>query len=231
VLAAICATFVVIHNESLKRWVLTYVDKASSHVCYVVQDIEIRNQNSSEYCIDLTNEGILKDYYGQSLFTVSLQNLAAEVGGIDCVDTVQVRKVFPSGIQVMVSYQEPIAIWLDKREFRFVTRDGNLMRILSDKGLNKFVLIIGSDAPSHVPALIKFLSQSSELYSKIERAVWIGGRRWDVIFQDGCRVMLPEDQPELAWNKFVNLQRDHPDFAPGKYKTIDLRVAGKIYAS
>jgi cell division protein FtsQ len=230
-LVSVCAVLVVISSERIRSWMLGYVDKASANVGCVVKDIAVHNKNSAEHCLDLSHIEALRGYYGRSMFTVSIQNLAENLRSIDCISNVESRKVFPSSVQVMVSYQEPIAIWRDKKEFHFVTSEGNLMRILNDSGLNSFVMILGDDAPRNVPALMKFMSQDQELYSNIDKAAWIGNRRWDVIFRDGRRVKLPEDNPEIAWNKFVNLQRDHPDFAPGKYKTIDFRVAGKVYAS
>ena len=104
------------------------------------------------------------------------------------------------------------------------------MEIRDNKNISNFILITGSKDLGKIRDLIEFLSDDAELFTKISKAAWIGNRRWDVIFNDGVKLMLPEDSPAKAWNKFKELQLTHEDFKDGKYKTLDFRITKKIYA-
>lgn len=208
---------------------MNYIEKYSAAIGYVVRDIEVTNENAPVYCLDIAGHAMLNDYKSKSIFLFESDKLIDSIKAIDCVDVVSIRKVFPSKILLNVSYKIPVAVWNDLGKFYFITEDGNPINITQHNGLDKFIFISGMGAPKHIPELISFISNDQEVYEKVDKAIWVSDRRWDVIFATGARILLPEENPSTAWNKFVSLQKGHPDFVDWKFKVVDFRVPNKIY--
>lgn len=226
-LTIVCLISIVACNSYLKSLVVNYIEQYSAKAGYVVNDIEIVHENSSEYCVDPTD--LIQSYKSKSIFLTSSEELISEVEKIDCIDQISVRKVFPSKLLVQVNYKMPVAIWNERGKFYFVTGEGIKLNIAQSANLEKFIFITGEHAPANVPSLIKFVSIDPSVYEKIDKAVWVGNRRWDIVFSNGAKVLLPEENPEAAWNKFVGLQKDHSDFVDWKFKSVDFRVPNKVY--
>jgi cell division protein FtsQ len=206
------------------------VQSYSENFGYVIKDIEIHNENSSDYCIQLNPEDLLSKYKGSSIILFSAHDLKSDIEKIDCIDKINVRKTISSKAILEVSHKVPIAIWQYEKIFYFVTKSGDVMEIRNDKNLSKFILITGNKELDKTNSLIKFLSTDEELFSKISTASWIGDRRWNISFDNETNLMLPEEFPEVAWNKFIKLQKTNKAFENWEYKTIDLRIPNKIYA-
>ena len=209
--------------------VLKEIDRYSVKFGYVIKEIEIQKENSSEYCVNLDEQSFLTKYRNLSTILFSAHELKKEIEAIGCVDAIDVRKIFPFKIKLTISHKVPAAIWQNGKTFYFITMKGEVMKIRSNKNLSRLVLITGCSDPEYVTLLLKFISKDKEVYSKISTAVWIGKRRWNIIFNNGTKLMLPEELPEDAWTKFIKLQKTHADFKNLKYKIVDFRVTSKIY--
>ena len=208
---------------------MNYIEKYSAAIGYVVTDIEVMNENAPVYCVDIAGHAMLNDYKSKSIFLFESGKLVNSLKAIDCIDDVSIRKVFPSKVLLNVSYKTPVAVWNDLGKFYFITKDGKAINITQHDGLDKFIFISGMGAAKHIPELINFISNNQEVYAKIDKAIWVSDRRWDVIFTTGAKILLPEENPSVAWNKFVLLQKEHPDFVDWKFKVVDFRVQSKIY--
>jgi cell division protein FtsQ len=67
------------------------------------------------------------------------------------------------------------------------------------------------------------------LKPQLASATWVGGRRWDVNFQSGETVALPEGEgaARMALQKFAKLDRSSGLLGRGIVR-FDLRVPGKM---
>lgn len=229
-LFCLCSVFLYMGSNYFRSRVLKEVESYSEKFGYVVKEVEVQSKNSSEYCIKLNEQNLLLKYKQRSTILFSANDLKEEIDSIDCVDKISIRKIFPFKIKLVVSYKVPMAIWQADKMFYFITTSGDVIKIRNNKNLSQFVLITGSGAHDRAMSLIKFLSEDKEIFSKISTAAWIGDRRWNIKFNNGTKLMLPENSPKEAWDKFVKLQQTHKDFKRWKYKTVDFRVINKIYA-
>jgi len=229
-LFCIGSTLLYINSTYFRSKILRKVADYSEKFGYVIKEIAVENENPSEYCIKLDEQNLLSKYKERSIVLFSTYDLREALEKVDCIDKVTIRKIFPSKIQLSVSCKTPAAIWQDGKTFYFITKAGEPMKIRNDTNLSKFILITGNNAPEHAVSLLKFTSMDKELYSKISTAIWIGDRRWNILFDNGTKLMLPEDRPKIAWTKFIQLQQSHAAFKDWKHKVVDLRIADKIYA-
>jgi cell division protein FtsQ len=67
------------------------------------------------------------------------------------------------------------------------------------------------------------------LKAQLASATWVGGRRWDLNFQSGETLALPEGEEaaRAAIGKFANLDRNNGLLGRGVVR-FDLRIPGKM---
>jgi cell division protein FtsQ len=90
-------------------------------------------------------------------------------------------------------------------------------------------LLIGPGANTRVAELERLLESAPTLGPQLASARWVGRRRWDLSFQSGEIVALPEGElaAQEALGKFAKLDRSTGLLGRGLVR-FDLRVPGKM---
>jgi cell division protein FtsQ len=90
-------------------------------------------------------------------------------------------------------------------------------------------LLIGPGANTRALELNRLLAEVPALQPQLASAIWVGGRRWDLSFQSGETVALPEGQQaaRAALVKFANVERSTGLLGRGLVR-FDLRIPGKM---
>jgi cell division protein FtsQ len=93
------------------------------------------------------------------------------------------------------------------------------------------VILTGKNAYKNVKSLFNILAIDPDISKNVYSATWVGGRRWDIRFENGLLIKLPSGNSDNdmrgAWNSLIKIYN-----MPGSLiglKTIDLRIAKKIY--
>lgn len=85
-------------------------------------------------------------------------------------------------------------------------------------------VVLGAGAPQHIAEVEAILDSAPELVPRLRALVRVGGRRWDLVLEDGRLVMLPERDflGALEWLRVRELEERllERDIA-----VVDLRVA------
>jgi cell division protein FtsQ len=215
-------------NQSLlPEFIAKKVEKLSQQLGYIVQEIEVVGEDDNCHVADVS---MLDKYKGMSTILVSVDDIRKDLESVDCIGQVSVSRVLPSRLRVSIEPRMPIAIWQHKHKFFFIANNGSVLQIRNSKDVSKFIIILGDHAPEKTPELLKLLRSDPELYQKVVSAIWIGDRRWNVIFDNGMELLLPENDYIKAWNKFVELSKNNEAFKSFSYCVVDLRVQNRIYA-
>jgi cell division protein FtsQ len=91
-------------------------------------------------------------------------------------------------------------------------------------------LVIGPDANVQATALTELMAHAPRLKPMLAGATWVGGRRWDLKFQSGEVLALPEgEKPSAAaLNKFAKM--DGVDRLLGRgFVRFDMRDPTKMF--
>jgi cell division protein FtsQ len=90
-------------------------------------------------------------------------------------------------------------------------------------------LLIGPGANGEEQELSRLMAAVPSLKPQLASATWIGGRRWDLNFQSGETLALPEGEEaaKAALMKFAGLDRQNGLLGRGIVR-FDLRVPGKM---
>ncbi|VAW18865.1 hypothetical protein MNBD_ALPHA12-2325 [hydrothermal vent metagenome] len=161
-----------------------------------------------------------------NIFNFNVAAARQRIIDLPAVADVQIRKIYPSQLVVQVKEVTPVARWrIDGVTFVI---DGNGNQIANATSADdNLPLVIGDGAANNAKAMIETLKAYPDLSKGLAALSRIGDRRWDLIYNNGLRIRLPEKglgealvQLEDAQIKDQLLERD--------LVLIDMRVAGQM---
>jgi cell division protein FtsQ len=123
----------------------------------------------------------------------------------------------------------PAALWQDSGRLALIDADGVVLdRVAIDK-MPDLPLLIGPGANGQARQLDRLLAGLPTLEPQLASATWIGGRRWDLNFQSGETVALPEGEAaaHTALAKFAKADRASGLLGRG-ILWFDLRKPGQM---
>jgi cell division protein FtsQ len=135
----------------------------------------------------------------------------------------------PDTLVIDIVERTPAALWQDRGRLALVDADGVVLdRVPVDK-MPDLPLLIGPGANGQAEELARLMAAVPTLKPQLASATWVGGRRWDLNFQTGETVALPEgeDPSRVALVKFAKLDKSSGLLGRGILR-FDLRLAGKM---
>jgi cell division protein FtsQ len=164
---------------------------------------------------------------GQKIGDIDLDVVRERVEQIGWVRRARVSRILPDTIQIAVAERTPYAFWQEDRKLRLIDREG--VEITKDD-LAQFArlpLVVGDGAPAHARALFEMMEAEPTLATRVQAAVRVGDRRWDLKFDNGVIVKLPESGAEEAWHRLAVLDR-HEGLLDRDIAIVDLRLADRM---
>jgi len=164
---------------------------------------------------------------GAAILEVDLAAVRRRLATLPWVRDAVVERRLPDAIYVQLIEREPIARIRDRGKLALVDRDGQIMRIAVDDSFAKLPMVIGAGAAANAPQLIGLLAEQPALAGRVTLARRVGDRRWDLTFDSGVVLRLPEELPSLAWSRFAEIEKLHSLLNRGLV-AIDLRLKDRI---
>ena len=145
------------------------------------------------------------------------------------VKDARVSRLLPDTLVIDIVEREPAALWQDKTRLSLIDSEGVVLDRVKVSDMPDLPLLVGPGANAHSDELNLLLAEVPSLKPQLESASWVGGRRWDLNFQSGETVVLPEGEEEAkkALAKFARLDKSAGLLGRG-IKRFDLRIPGKM---
>ncbi len=141
----------------------------------------------------------------------------------------RVSRRLPDSLAIDIVERTPSALWQNQGQLALIDREGVMLdRVPVDK-MPDLPLLIGPGANAEAQQLDTLMNAVPTLKPQLASATWVGGRRWDLNFQSGETVALPEgDRAAItALAKFARLDKSAGLLGRGIVR-FDLRVPGKM---
>lgn len=138
-----------------------------------------------------------------------------------------VERHMPDLVRVILVEREPVALWQRSGRLALMDRDG---RIVSWEGVERYghlLVLVGDDAPDHALELFAMLSRHPEIGQRVEAAVRVGARRWNLRLRSGVDIRLPEIAPDTALAALTRIDHQHGVLAR-PLELIDLRLPDRM---
>lgn len=133
----------------------------------------------------------------------------------------------PNVLNISVTEYEPFAIWQNDGKKYIIDKEGNTVPFEDLEEFRNMVILSGKGANTRAKSLFNIFAVDANLSENVYSATWTGSRRWDIRFNNGLLIKLPETNISDAWHSLLKIYN-----MPGSIvglKIIDLRIAGKVY--
>lgn len=174
----------------------------------------------------LTSEQAIFDALGiqpdMSTLAFDVEAARERISELPAIESVTVRKTYPADVTVSVTERIPVARWrVDGITFVI---DSTGAQIGEDGGdYADLPLVIGDGAADDALVMIRALSHVPQLQEGLVALSRIADRRWDMIYDTGLRVQLPEQGVAQALVKLAGYQSQF-QLLDRDVTVIDLRV-------
>jgi cell division protein FtsQ len=163
----------------------------------------------------------------RSILSLDPNDVRARVESLDWVADAQVRRLWPSTLQIQVERRQAYARWQENGVMSVI--DANGERLQAERAANHrdLPLVVGAGAGPAAEPLLIALENLPEVRSRLRALVRVGERRWNLELQSGTRVALPQDNPTAALAELESLQARHA-LLDRPLAEIDLRAPGRM---
>lgn len=145
------------------------------------------------------------------------------------VKDARVSRRLPDTLVIDIVERTPSALWQSQGQLALIDDEGVVLdRVPIDK-MPDLPLLIGPGANRRAQQLDRLMAAVPTLRPQLASATWVGGRRWDLNFQSGETLALPEGErdAQTALTKFARLDKSTGLLGRGIVR-FDLRVPGKM---
>jgi cell division protein FtsQ len=125
------------------------------------------------------------------------------------VQDARVSRRLPDSLVIDIVERKPAALWQNQGQLALIDQEGVVLdRVPVDK-MPDLPLLIGPGANAQEQQLSRMMASVPSLKPQLASATWVGSRRWDLSFQSGEIVSLPEGDGDsrAALAKFAQNDR------------------------
>ena len=147
------------------------------------------------------------------------------------VKDARVSRRLPDTLTIDIVERVPAALWQNQGSLALIDGKGVVLDRVPVTNMPDLPLLIGPGANRQAEALSGLMKSVPTLAPQLASAAWVGGRRWDLNFQSGETIALPEGdrQARTALAKFARLDKSNGLLGRGIVR-FDLRVPGQMIA-
>ncbi|MDE8650401.1 cell division protein FtsQ/DivIB [Novosphingobium album (ex Liu et al. 2023)] len=161
---------------------------------------------------------------------VDLQALRNELLELSWVKDARVSRQLPDTLVIDIVEREPHAVLRKADRFVLIDETGHELEPISRKAAEGRLIVSGPGAGQQVVGLASLLEAAPALQPRVREAEWIGNRRWNLTFQTGQVLALPEGARESAGALVSFARLDGTNrLLGGKVAAFDMRARDRIY--
>ncbi len=204
----------------------TAAGEAVGRAGFAVKRVEIKGLNRMQR---LPVYSVALDQSSMAMPLVDLEGTRERLLRFGWVEDARVYRRLPDTLVVDIVERRPAAIWQHNQRLTLIDDQGVTLEPVKLDAMPDLPLVIGPAANREAGALNQLLKTTPELKAILEGATWIGGRRWDLRFQSGEVLALPEgdEAAQRALVKFARMDRMTQLLGRGLVR-FDMRIPGKF---
>ncbi len=153
----------------------------------------------------MTVYAVALDQQSRAMPLVDLEGVRQKLLKYGWIADAQVSRRLPDKLVVHIIERQPAAVWQEKGQLTLIDANGEPLQRISADELPELPRVIGEGANWQTPAYRALFDAAPALRPLVKAATWVGNRRWDIVFETGETLALPEESPEKALVKFAQL--------------------------
>nr|WP_310523050.1 FtsQ-type POTRA domain-containing protein [Polymorphobacter sp.] len=168
-----------------------------------------------------------------AMLTADLTAIRARLLALPWVADASVGRRLPDTLSIQIVERRPVALWQHRQRFTAIDITGQPLTTHKLERFAKLPVVVGPGANTRVRELLALTASAPNLSNRVDAAVLVGGRRWDVKFKSGETLALP-DTPAAAtaaFKKFASMEAslgEDRKLLGGRFQRFDMRLPGQM---
>ena len=162
-----------------------------------------------------------------SLIGFDAHEARERIESLPWVESVTVRKVYPSTLEVKVAERAPFAIWQQGSLLSLIEADGAVIAPLSGARHAGLPLVVGRGADKAAAGFLARVAAYPALAKRVKGYVRVSDRRWSLRLDNGMTIKLPETGEDAALAELVELEAREGLFSRDVL-TVDMRLSDRL---
>jgi cell division protein FtsQ len=201
------------------------VQAVTSRTGFAIDNVRVvGNRQTSE--IDVLGALGLDGWTSQIGFSAAAAR--EKVLALPWVEAASVHKIYPGTVEIAIREKTPYAIWQHGSELTLIQKDGGVIAPFSGGKFASLPLVVGAGAASGAAAIVAKIERFPNLAGRVKGYIRVGGRRWDVTFDNGVTVKLPEEGEDQAIADLARLDREH-GLLSRDIAAVDMRLESRLF--
>ena len=200
------------------------VKATASALGFAIEDVRVVGNNETS---DIDILGQLNLDGETSLVGLSAEEARQSIDKLPWVESAEVRKVYPGTVLVSLHERKAFAIWQNDKELSLIDDAGDIIVPFRAGRYNNLPLVVGEGAENKVKGFVDEIAAYPGLAGKVRAYIRVGDRRWDLLLDNGVRIMLPESDPLKALAQVEKLDQEQ-HLLSRDIAAIDLRLEDRV---
>ncbi len=193
---------------------------------FAMKRVEIKGANHVRQ-IDVYN--IAFDQPSSAMPLVDLEGTRQRLLQFGWVRDARVSRRLPDTLVVDIVERRPAAIWQHNQRLALIDMEGVVLEAVRMDAMPDLPILVGPAANLHASELGRLVDAAPKLQPMMAGASWIGGRRWDIRFQSGEILALPEGEAAARKALATFARMDQATQLLGRgFVRFDMRIPGKF---
>ena len=164
-----------------------------------------------------------------AMLRVDLELIRERLLAYGWIKDAYVSRRLPDRLLIHVVEREPAAVWQNGGQLTLIDASGVPLEPVDRNRMPDLPLVIGPGADRQEAAYQRLLAAAPALKPRVKAATWVGNRRWDLTFDSGETLALPQDNAAAALVKFAELDGARALLGKG-WLRFDMRDPAKLVA-
>ncbi|MFM7028052.1 MAG: cell division protein FtsQ/DivIB [Chakrabartia sp.] len=160
---------------------------------------------------------------------VDLEKVRQQLLQYGWIGDARISRHWPNTLVVRIIERKPAAVWQHNQRLTLIDATGVKLEMVDPRAVPELPLIIGPNANQRAEDLFALLNAAPAIKPHLAVATWVGNRRWDIRFDSGETLMLPEGDRESrkALLDFARIEREQRLLGNG-FVSFDIRDPTKF---
>lgn len=191
----ILGIFSVGHYAGINQRVSSEVASAVGSAGFEVKRVEVTGINRID---ELKVYEITLAQKDRSMALVDIDQVRDDLLANGWIREARISRRLPETLVVEIVEREPAAVWQRDGQLSLIDETGFPLQDIAPEELPDLPVVVGRKANKQVPELTALLEAAPALRPMITGATWIGNRRWNLEFDSGETLALPEGRDTAA---------------------------------
>ena len=170
---------------------------------FEVDKVEVRGVERMD---ELAVYNIALGQVDRSMLSLDLPKVRADMLKLGWVKDARISRRLPDTLVVDIVERDPVAVWQQEGQLHLIDVQGVVLQSVSASAMPDLPLVVGPNANRQTAGLNRLMENAPALKPMLAGATWVGNRRWDLRFQSGETLSLPEGDKDSA-GALVNFAR------------------------